>query len=260
MTESHSLPEPLIERLRGVRSVGAITGAGISVESGLQTYRGKGGVYDDPEEGDKRIEAVSGPTLQSDPDRTWRAISSTLLQAAQARPNDGHHALVAIEKKMDRFVLLTQNVDGLHQLAGSKNIIDIHGHVFDIKCMSCGTGKRLERNEVEPFERAPRCEECDGVMRPDVVLFEEMLPMEKVARIRMEFARTPPELVMAIGTTALFPYIVEPVVIASQTGMLAVEINPEPTMLSSHVDFCLRGPAGAYLPLIEKELGDGISR
>jgi NAD-dependent deacetylase len=260
MTEPLSLPGPLVERLRKIRSVGAITGAGISVESGLQTYRGKGGVYDDPDEGDKRIAAVSGPTLQSDPDRTWRAISSTLVQAAAARPNSAHHALVAIEKKVERFVLLTQNVDGLHRLAGSENIIDIHGHVFDILCMSCGGRGRLERGATERIERAPRCGECGGVMRPDVVLFEEMLSMEKVARIQTEFAQRPPDLVMAVGTTALFPYIVEPVIIARQTGRLTVEINPEPTMLSDHVDYCLRGPAGAYLPLIEQEIGDGITR
>jgi len=84
--------------------------------------------------------------------------------------------------------------------------------------------------------------------------------MEKVARIQTEFAHNPPELVLAIGTTALFPYIVEPVIIARQTGRLTVEINPETTMLSGHVDFCLRGPAGGYLPLIEQELGDGVNR
>ena len=85
---------------------------------------------------------------------------------------------------------------------------------------------------MQDVDRAPRCERCNGIIRPDVVLFEEMLPMEKVSRIQMEFAQNPPELVMAIGTTAFFPYITQPVIIAGQTGRLAVEINPEPTMLS----------------------------
>jgi NAD-dependent deacetylase len=113
---------------------------------------------------------------------------------------------------------------------------------------------------MERIDRAPRCGGCNGTIRPDVVLFEEMLPMEKVARIQTEFAQNPPDMVLAIGTTALFPYITEPVVIAGQNGRLTVEINPEPTMLSDHVDFSLRGPAGAYLPLIEQEICDGITR
>ena len=103
MTAEHSLPEELVERLRGIRSVGAITGAGISAESGIQTYRGKGGLYDDPEEGERTVEAVTGSTLISDPDRTWRTISRMFRQAGAARPNRGHQALAAMEKKVERF-------------------------------------------------------------------------------------------------------------------------------------------------------------
>jgi NAD-dependent deacetylase len=260
MTSALTLPAPLIERLGNIRSVGAITGAGISAESGIQTYRGKGGLYDDPEEGERTIEAVSGPTLRSDPDRTWRVVSRMIMQAGAARPNSGHRALAGIEKKVERFVLLTQNVDGLHQLAGSENVIDIHGNIFDTECMSCGEKGKLDRDITEPMERAPRCDRCNGIIRPDVVLFEEMLPMDKVARIQMEFGAKPPDLVLAIGTTALFPYITEPVIIAGHAGRLTVEINPEATMLSGHVDFSLRGPAGGYLPLIEQEIGDGLNR
>jgi NAD-dependent deacetylase len=252
--ERLSLPSELVERLRSVRSVGVITGAGVSAESGIQTYRGKGGIYDDPEEGEQTVEAVSGPTLRADPDRTWRAISRMVRMAGEARPNRGHISLAAIENKVERFVLLTQNVDGLHQLAGSRNVIDIHGNIFETKCMSCGEGGRLERDAVVQFDSAPRCTSCSGTIRPDVVLFEEMLPVDKVDRIRLEFAHSIPDLVMAVGTTALFPYITQPVLIAGQAGKLTVEINPETTMLSNYVDYSLRGPAGSYLPLIEEAL------
>jgi NAD-dependent deacetylase len=255
--ERLSLPVELVERLKSVRSVGVITGAGVSAESGIRTYRGKGGLYDDPDEGERTVEAVSGPTLRADPDRTWRAISRMIRMAGEARPNRGHVAIAAIERKVERFVLLTQNVDGLHQLAGSSNIIDIHGNIFETKCMSCGKGGLLERGAVVQFDSAPRCPRCSGVIRPDVVLFEEMLPEEKVDRIRLEFALNTPDLVMAVGTTALFPYIIQPVVIAGRTGKLTVEINPENTMLSDHVDYSLRGPAGGYLPLIEEALRGG---
>jgi NAD-dependent deacetylase len=254
MMQQLSLPEELTERLATVRSVGVITGAGVSAESGIQTYRGKGGIYDDPVEGERTVEAVSGPTLRVDPDRTWRAISRMVRMAGAAKPNRGHYSLAAIEAKVERFVLLTQNVDGLHQLAGSRNIIDIHGNIFETKCMSCRESGRLERYAVVQFDRAPRCSSCNGIIRPDVVLFEEMLPVEKVDRIRLEFAHRIPDLVMAVGTTALFPYITQPVLIAGQAGKLTVEINPESTMLSDYVDYSLRGPAGSYLPLIEDAL------
>ena len=125
------LPQDVVSALADVRSAGVITGAGVSVESGIQPYRGEGGLYDDPDEGDRTVEALTGSTLQRDPDRTWRAIVKLARQAKDARPNPGHEALVRMEESLDRFVLLTQNVDGLHQLAGSRNVIAIHGNVFD---------------------------------------------------------------------------------------------------------------------------------
>jgi NAD-dependent deacetylase len=249
-----SLPQPLIERLRSVRSVGVITGAGVSAESGIPTYRGRGGIYDDPEEGERTVESLSGPTLSSDPDRTWRAVAALARLSASAEPNAGHRAIAEIERLVDRFVLLTQNVDGLHQLAGSRNVIDIHGNIFATRCMGCQRTGRLDRDLLPGLDRAPECEECGGLLRPDAVLFEEMLPMDKVLRIDREFRANPPDLVLAVGTSALFPYISQPVFLASESGHLTVEVNPEPTLLSGVVDYTLRGPGGSYLPLIRGAL------
>jgi NAD-dependent deacetylase len=237
-----------------VKSVGAITGAGVSAESGIRTYRGRGGIYDDPEEGDRTVEALSGPTLMRDPDRTWRAVAQLARMAGTAEPNPAHRALAAIETRVERFVLLTQNVDNLHQRAGSRNIIDIHGDVFATVCLGCGGKGRLEPEELAGLDRAPRCGRCGGIRRPDAVLFGEMLPMDKVERIRMEFHHNPPDLVIAAGTSALFPYIMEPVLIAADRGRLTVEINPEVTLLSRRVEFALQGPAGVFLPLIERAI------
>jgi len=255
MTAESTLPDDLDEKLRLVRSVGAITGAGVSKESGIQTYRGKGGLYDDPEKGDRTVEALSGSTLQTDPDRTWRVTAGLARQAENARPGPAHLALAAIEKKVDRFVLLTQNVDGLHHMAGSRNVIDIHGDIFSTLCVSCERKGHLDRTVLSRLTEAPRCQRCGGVLRPDVVLFGEMLPEDKVRRIHEEFHLGMPDLVMIIGTTALFPYITGPVLVARDCGRLTVEINPEPTDCSDVVDYSLRGPAGAYLPLIEHALG-----
>jgi len=249
-----SLPGPLVARLRCVRSVGVITGAGVSAESGIPTYRGKGGIYDDPEEGDRTVEALSGPTLLADPDRTWRAVARLARASAAARPNPAHVAIAAMESVVERFVLLTQNVDGLHYLAGSRNVIDIHGDVFATRCMGCGLAGRLEREALAELHRAPRCASCGGTLRPDAVLFGEMLPPDKLRRIDLEFHADPPDLVVAAGTSALFPYISQPVFVARALGRLTVEINPEPTALSGIVDFKLRGPAGNYLPLLLEAL------
>jgi len=254
MTESRTLPDSLAARLATVRSAGVITGAGVSAESGIQTYRGSGGIYDDPEEGERTVEALSGPTLRSDPGRTWRAVAQLARRARDARPNAAHHALASIETKLARFVLLTQNVDNLHHLAGSRNIIDIHGDVFATRCLSCGHTDRLDREALARLDVPPRCRVCDGTCRPDAVLFGEPLPLAKVARIHDEFDRRAPDLVLIAGTSALFPYITEPVLVARGRGKLTVEINPEPTLLSDVVDYSLRGPAGTYLPLIERAL------
>jgi len=255
MAETLVLPDGLAERLGGVDSVGAITGAGISAESGIRTYRGKGGLYDDPEDGDRTVEALSGHTLRADPDRTWRTVGLMARQSIGARPNAAHVALAAIERKVARFVLLTQNVDGLHHLAGNRNIIDIHGSIDEALCLSCDAVKRFDREELARIDNTPRCERCGGVLRPNAVLFGELLPMDKVQRIHDEFHRGLPDLVLIAGTSALFPYITQPVQIARHLGRLTVEVNPERTLLSDDVDYSLRGKAGDYLPLIEKALG-----
>jgi NAD-dependent deacetylase len=247
-----SLPEALREALRGVRSVGVVTGAGISAESGIPTYRGKGGVYDDPEEGDRTVEALSGETLRRDPDRTWRAVATLARSVGKASPNAAHRALVTIEARVERFVLLTQNVDGLHQAAGSRAVIDLHGTANETVCLHCGAHGTLA--ELGAVERTPECEHCGGPLRPDVVLFGELLPPRKVARMQAELYLNPPDLVMAVGTSALFPYIAEPLIIAAAKGRVTVEINPEQTLLSPVVGFALRGPAGHWLPQLAEAL------
>jgi len=249
-----ALPPALVARLGRVRSVGAITGAGVSQGSGLPTYRGRGGIYEDPEEGDRTVEALSAPTLATDPDRTWRAVARLARTARTARPSAAHLALARIESACARFVLLTQNVDGLHHAAGSRNVIDIHGDILATHCLSCGTEDRLERDTLLELRGAPSCERCGGTLRPQAVLFGEPLPVTKVARMIDEFHRRPPDLVLIAGTSALFPYVVEPLVVARAAGKLTVEINPESTAASDVVEFSLRGPADRLLPLIERAL------
>ncbi len=246
-----TLPALLVEALHGVRSVGVITGAGVSAESGVPTYRGKGGLY---EEDEGKIDALTGTTLLSDPDRTWRAVGDLARHATGARPNAAHLAIAEIEKKVERFVLLTQNVDGLHEAAGSRNVIDIHGSITRTRCMGCGADGELGREELEAIHAAPRCRHCGATLRPAAVLFGEFLPEEKVERMRCEFLDNPPALVLVVGTSALFPYIVEPVLAARRAQRLTVEVNPAPTVLSSVVAWFLQGGAAAIVPEIAREI------
>lgn len=250
----NTLPERLADQLGRVDSVGVITGAGVSAESGIPTYRGKGGIYDDPDEGDRTVEALTGTTLKIDPDRTWRAVGELARSAVQARPNPAHHAIVEMERKANSFVLLTQNVDGLHQAAGSRNVIDIHGNIFETRCMDCAARETLSRERIAGIRQAPRCAACGGPLRPDAVLFGEMLPAGKVARLRSELEQRIPDLVVVAGTSALFPYIAAPVFHAARAGHLTIEVNPEPTYLSEAVGHFVQGPAGEILPQIAAAL------
>ncbi len=250
-----SLSPALRDALRGVRSIGVITGAGVSRESGIRTYRGRGGVYDDPDEGDATIDALSGPTLRRDPDRTWRALARMTRESLHARPNAAHHAIVRMEARAQGFVLLTQNVDGLHQAAGSRNVIDIHGSLTAVRCMECGEPGRLAPEVIASLDGAPRCPHCSGTLRPGAVLFGELLPTDKLARIEEEMLADPPDLVLTVGTTALFPYIVEPVLAARRAGRLTVEVNVERTLLSDSVTHFVGAEAGVALPALAALLG-----
>jgi NAD-dependent deacetylase len=249
------LPSPLVAALGRIRSAGVITGAGVSAESGIPTYRGRGGLYDDPAEGDATVEALTGATFRADPDRTWRALARMVRHAGAARPNAAHVALAAMERRLERFVLLTQNVDGLHRAAGSRNVIAIHGDLFRLRCTACAAPAHLGREEMGALAAAPRCAACGGVVRPEVVLFGEMLPEAAVARLHEELLARPPDLVLAVGTTALFPYIRAPVLEARRRGRLTVEVNVERTEISGVVDWFLDGPASAIVPRLAAAAG-----
>jgi NAD-dependent deacetylase len=167
--------------------------------------------------------------------------------ARMASPNAGHRALVDLEHHVPRLVILTQNVDGLHEAAGSADVIDIHGNVFRTLCMACGAPGPVP--DWDRMSGAPRCT-CGGVLRPDVVLFGELLPPAKVQRVYRELVLGAPDVVIAVGTSALFPYIAEPVHDAATHGRCTVEINPERTLLSSCVRHRLEGPADVVLPAL----------
>jgi NAD-dependent deacetylase len=221
-----------------------ITGAGLSADSGLPTYRGLGGLYNGMTEEGLPIEAaLSGPMLQRNPALCWKYLAQLGHACLGARPNAGHEAIAELQRLKPGCWVLTQNIDGYHRQAGSppERLIEIHGELSPLYCQSCGAeSPDLARHLAG--EMPPKCPECGGILRPPVVLFEEMLPEQAIDSLYAEL-RKGFDAVISVGTTASFPYIIEPVVRTRQAGGFTVEINPARTDLSPVVDVHLQGKA-----------------
>ena len=232
----------------------AITGAGISADSGLPTYRGIGGLYSDGKETEDGMaieEALSGHTMRTRPDICWKYIYQIESACRAAKQNAAHDALVALESKFEHFTVLTQNVDGLHRSAGTTNLIEIHGNIQDLFCTSCRHEKHVPH--FEGMQIPPHCERCGSLVRPHVVLFGEMLPMRAVTQL-YETINDGLDAVISIGTTSVFPYIAEPVLRAARTNATTIEINPSDTEVSDIVRYRLRDRAATVLPELLKRL------
>ncbi len=237
-----------------------ITGAGISADSGLPTYRGVGGLYEDShtEEGFSIEEALSGSMLVSRPEITWKYLWQIGASCQLAKPNEAHHIISEIQQMKPGSWVLTQNVDGFHRQAGSENLIEIHGYAFDLYCMSCGheaSAKQMINDFAGDPILPPICPKCRGVMRPAVVLFGEMLPEKEVAKL-YQLENIDIDLVISIGTSGLFPYIIEPVYRAHMLGFPAVEVNPVDTEFSYLYTHQLRMGAAAAMSDIRMYLED----
>ena len=232
----------VVDLLRRSRSILFITGAGLSADSGLPTYRGIGGLYEsrDPEENIPIEFLLTREALEAHPERTWKYLLQIEQACRGARPNRGHEVIAAIETRFDRVWVLTQNVDGFHRQAGSRNVIDIHGDLHHIRCMRCRYRQPVD--DYSGFSMPPRCPNCGGVLRPDVVLFGEELPARQVASYQAE-TRRGFDLVVSVGTTSVFPYISAPVLDAYHFRKPSVEINPGETDVSEFVTVKL--PLGA---------------
>lgn len=224
--------------LRDARRVLFITGAGISADSGLPTYRGINGLYNDQttDEGHDIEHALSGEMLHDRPELTWKYLAQIEHACREASPNDAHHALSAIERRLPFVLVLTQNIDGLHRAAGSRNLIEIHGNLRCLRCTQCA--HREEVPSLAGRALPPVCPACGALMRPEVVLFGERLDQHNLERLYGELAEGF-DLVFSIGTTSTFPYIVEPVAWAIRAGVPTVEINPQETQISPYVRYRL---------------------
>jgi len=221
-------------------SLAVLTGAGISAESGIATFRGMGGLWNDVP-----IEEVATPRgFAKDPKRVWEFYEARRRQAGSCRPNAGHAGLARLEEILgpERFTLITQNVDGLHFLAGSKNVLEVHGSLWRVRCTGCGVERE---NRTVPFEALPpRCL-CGSMLRPAVVWFGEYLPAGVFERAIAAVESS--ALFLVVGTSAQ----VEPAAglgrIASRAGAAVWEVNPEETPLTALSDRSWRSGAGAVM-------------
>lgn len=236
----------IVRRLRGSRSILFVTGAGVSADSGLPTYRGIGGLYEQAatEEGIPIEAALSGAMFRRDPAITWKYIHQIESACRDKGPNRAHHVIAELERRFERVWTLTQNVDGLHHAAGARRIIDIHGDVHCLVCTRCGHRWRV--TSYAGLDIPPACPECGSLVRPEVVLFGEMLPFDRTTLLQKELTRGF-DAVFSIGTTSVFPYIAEPVIDARRRGALTVEINPGTSEVSHLVDYRLRTGAAAAM-------------
>ena len=216
-----------------------LTGAGISAESGVPTFRGPGGLWKQ-----FRAEDLATPeAFERDPRLVWEWYDSRRTALAAVQPNAGHLALAEIERRKPRFTLVTQNVDGLHDRAGSRNVVKLHGDIWAVRCQQCGRERRDQRTPLPQIP--PRCD-CGGLLRPDVVWFGEPLP--RGARERAEQAVREAELLLVVGTSATVYPAAGLIPLSMSAGARVIECNMEETPYSSAVSRSFRCPAGELLP------------
>ena len=256
----------IAELLKMSKRVLFITGAGISADSGLPTYRGVGGLYNRQltEDGYPIETCLSGPMFRKKPEVTWKYMLQLGIAIAQHRPNDAHRIIARWEQQYaesdGKVVILTQNIDGYHRAAGSKNVYEIHGSLGTLDCTECAWSESFELDDGSVARLAtmqqtlpPRCPQCNAVIRPRVVLFEEMLPLNVIEEFQYEFnGGNGFDLVFSVGTSGMFPYITGPVRTAAARGVPTVEINPAESGLSHVVAF--------HLPLTAAEAMREIDR
>jgi NAD-dependent deacetylase len=235
--------DPLVHaraRLARARAVAVLTGAGISAESGVPTFRGASGLWRT-----HRAEDLATPgAFARDPRLVWEWYDWRRGLVEAAEPNAGHRALVELERRVPAFTLVTQNVDGLHARAGSRNLIHLHGSLWTLRCVRCGA-EREDRTTPLPA-LPPRCR-CGGLERPGVVWFGETLPDGALERAAAAVAAA--DLVLVVGTSAVVYPAAGLVPLALDRGVPVIEVNLEDTTFSDRT-IGLRGPAGTILPAL----------
>lgn len=236
------ITEEFLERLRKARHIAILTGAGVSAESGVKTYRDPDGLWAKL----NPMELASIDGFLANPRVVWQWYKDRWELLQNIKPNPGHFAIAEMERIFPRITLITQNVDRLHQKAGSANVIELHGNLVENHCMDC---KEPFSWDIEPpVKEIPRCKFCQGIIRPSVVWFGEMLPVSAIEEA--ERAALMCDIFFSIGTSAeVYPAASLPYT-ARRNGAYIVEVNPNTTTLTQYVNIRLDAPSGVALPLM----------
>lgn len=236
-----SFPESLVSAVRGAKKVAVMTGAGISAESGIPTFReAQTGLWSR-----FRPEELATPeAFRRDPKRVWEWYQWRRSLIANARPNPGHLALATMANHWQKLTVITQNIDGFHQLAGSRNVLELHGNIHRTKCFE--NHHFAEKLDLTSDAIPPRCQQCQSPLRPDVVWFGEMLPQKELSAAAEAVGAC--DLFFSIGTSSVVYPAADLVFAAIRRGVATIEINPAETPASSSFSFSLRGAAGEMLP------------
>lgn len=240
--------ENAVRILKNAKKLFVLTGAGISAESGIPTFRGKDGLWKNY----SATELATPEAFDRNPELVWEWYMWRQNIISKAEPNHGHYALVELENLFDEFLLLTQNVDSLHQRAGSKSVLELHGNIFRTRCLKC---QKIDKIENARIKKLPYCN-CGGLLRPDVVWFGEPIP-QGAWQASMEFLRNA-DVAMICGTSGVvWPAAAIPE-IAENYGIKTIEVNLESTPITPIVDVSILGPAGRILPDIVKKLTQSL--
>lgn len=230
--------------------VTVLTGSGVSAESGVPTFRGEDGLWKN-----FRAQDLATPeAFARDPRLVWEWYDWRRGIIAGKEPNPAHYAVTELEKMFDKFLLITQNVDGLHRRAGTEKLVELHGYIFGMRCTA--EGKTTESLEVPLKTIPPECE-CGAMLRPDIVWFGEALP-ERALGAALDASREC-DLMLVAGTAAVVQPAASMPLMAKQAGAFVVEINPELTPISPYVDLSLQGKAGVIMPEVVSALRDLIT-
>jgi NAD-dependent protein deacetylase/lipoamidase len=249
MSELNRQLEELASLLRTGPRIAVLTGAGISAESGIPTFRDKDGLW-------RKFRAEDLATPQAffrDPKLVWEWYDWRRGIIGAKEPHAGHRVLARWERHFPYFVLITQNVDGFHRRAGSQNVLELHGNIWEVRCTKEGT---IGENTESPLrEIPPLCPACGAMLRPNVVWFGEALPSETLEEAYAATASC--EVMFVIGTSAYVQPAASLPLLAAERGAKIIEVNPEPTPLSSSADFAFLAKAGEMLPIIDERLSAG---
>lgn len=232
-----------MESLRNIlgkaRRICVLTGAGVSAESGVPTFRGDAGIW----KNHNPMDLATPQAFDRDPELVWEFYAWRRMRMREVAPNPAHFALAALERIAPHFTLITQNVDGLHQSAGSENVLEIHGSIWTLRCPHCGAEEENREPDLPPL---PRCADCGGLLRPGVVWFGE--PLDARVWDRAVTVISECEVFLSVGTSALVQPAASLALAAQNVGAVTAEVNPEPTEQTEAMDYAFTGKAGILLP------------